>query len=101
MPPNLKILINKQDINLYMAKFHVQAVFALPAELVLSGIVQEGLITKGMKSDDLELMTISSIEKFNKKVESAETGSNVGLHVNRLKKMATESLLTNKVLEFK
>jgi translation elongation factor EF-Tu-like GTPase len=79
----------------------IQSVFALPKELVLVGVVQEGTINVGMKSTDLELMTVSSIEKFNKKIESAETGSNVGLKVNRLKKMATEGLLTNKMLEFK
>jgi translation elongation factor EF-Tu-like GTPase len=84
-----------------MAKFLIQSVFALPKELVLVGVVQEGTINVGMKSTDLELMTVSSIEKFNKKIESAETGSNVGLKVNRLKKMATEGLLTNKMLEFK
>lgn len=84
-----------------MAKFLIQSVFALPKELVLVGVVQEGTINVGMKSTDLELMTVSSIEKFNKKIESAETGSNIGLKVNRLKKMATEGLLTNKMLEFK
>ncbi|MDD5499714.1 MAG: hypothetical protein PHT91_02460 [Candidatus Nanoarchaeia archaeon] len=84
-----------------MVKFLVQSVFALPSELILAGIVQEGTIAIGMKSEDLELMTIKSIEKFNKKVESAETGSNVGLKVNRLKKMETESALFNKILEFK
>jgi translation elongation factor EF-Tu-like GTPase len=84
-----------------MAKFLIQSVFGLPKELILAGIVQEGTITIGMKSDDLELMTISSIEKFNKKIPSAEQGSNVGLHVNRLKKMETESALFGKLVEFK
>jgi len=84
-----------------MAKFLIQSVFGLPNELVLAGIVQEGTITPGMKSNDLELMAVISIEKSNKKVESAEQGSMVGLHVNRLKKMATEGSLFGKIVEFK
>ncbi|MDD4353170.1 MAG: hypothetical protein PHN56_01795 [Candidatus Nanoarchaeia archaeon] len=84
-----------------MAKFLIHSVFALPNELVLAGIVQERTITNGMNSEDLELITVISIEKFNKKIPSAEQGSMVGLHVNRLKKMSTESALFGKIIEFK
>jgi translation elongation factor EF-1alpha len=89
-----------------MAKFLIQSVFALAknskneAETILAGIVQEGRITIGMKSNDLELMEVKSIEQFNKKITQANAGMNIGLHVNRLKKMATESMLFNKLIEF-
>ncbi|MDD2678749.1 MAG: hypothetical protein PHS81_02630, partial [Candidatus Nanoarchaeia archaeon] len=62
-----------------MAKFLVQSVFALPSELILAGIVQEGTIAIGMKSEDLELMTIKSIEQANKKISSASAGMNIDL----------------------
>ena len=83
-----------------MAKFLIQSVFALPKELVLAGIVQEGVITAGMKSNALESMTVLSIEQANKNVAQAAKGSAVGLHVNRLKSMKNESSLFNKMVDF-
>ena len=84
-----------------MAKFLIQSVFALPNELVLAGIVQDGSITIGMKSKGfLEDMTVKSIEQSNKKIPSASAGMNAGLHVNRLKSMKNESSLFNKIIEF-
>jgi len=82
-----------------MTKFLIQSVFALPNETVLAGIVQEGTITVGMKSKDLGLTTVKSIDSGNKKVSSAATGSSVGLHVTKLK-MKNESGLSNRLVEF-
>jgi len=82
-----------------MAKFLVQSVFALPKETVLAGIVQDGTITVGMKSQALETMTVVSIESMNKKISAANTGMSVGLHVSKLS-MKTEASLFGKVIDF-
>lgn len=82
-----------------MAKFLIHSVFATPNETILAGIVQEGTISAGMKSTDLEPMEVKSIEKLNKKVGSASAGENIGLHVTKLK-MKNESSLFNKLVEF-
>jgi translation elongation factor EF-1alpha len=89
-----------------MAKFLIQAVFALAktpkneAETVLMGIVQDGRITIGMKSNDLELIEVKSVESMNKRISAAETGMNAGLHVAKLS-MKTEAALFGKIIDFK
>ncbi|MFA5406279.1 MAG: hypothetical protein WC307_02890 [Candidatus Nanoarchaeia archaeon] len=83
-----------------MTKFLIQSVFATPKESILAGIVQDGIINPGMKSIDLELMEVKSIESKNKTISAAETGMNVGLHVTKLS-MKTEASLSNKIIEFK
>ncbi|HLE06097.1 MAG TPA: hypothetical protein VI790_01995 [Candidatus Nanoarchaeia archaeon] len=82
-----------------MAKFLIQSVFAMPTKTVLVGIVQDGTITVGMKSQALETMTVVSIESMNKKISAANTGMNVGLHVNKLS-MKTEASLFGKIIDF-
>jgi hypothetical protein len=87
-----------------MAKFLVWSPIpsSLPNEIVLNGIVQDGVINIGMKSSELDVMIVRSIESLKEeKIYSASAGMNVYLHVTWQKSLQKAGILCDKIFEFK